>query len=416
MQRLIGKDMARCNPPPQESTAGPLQDLGMILLGLKPTTTETSIREYFKDKASIHSILLKTKKGPTNFAFIRFNDKSVQLSLQGPHHIDGKECILQTAYNKTKEEVSKHKVFVGFHDDTITMEELKEHFEQFGKVENVFIPSPWRPFAFVTFRSAEVAQQLVGERHYLRNIPLTLRRNINHQQPTNDPSPSPSPPPKSKQANRASELWTTISTIGKTGHNQEALEVQQALFEESHLRHLGFPNPFKTKDSDYLRCISKYDINHHLEEPERSSEAHLLALILTRQEENRTKLATLEATLEANSELTATATFKEMEDRIKEMEDRIEKLETEIAYLPREYTANPTTGQVKSIVMRYAAYTVSMGRVVRRVLTNLNEITNAAMPGNTTKREEIEKLCSRLKRMIQNQQQDIESTAPSEVD
>ena len=40
----------------------------------------------------------------------------------------------------------------------MTAEDLREYFGKFGEVTDVFIPKPFRAFAFVTFLDPEVAQ------------------------------------------------------------------------------------------------------------------------------------------------------------------------------------------------------------------------------------------------------------------
>ena len=52
---------------------------------------------------------------------------------------------------------------------------MRQHFEQFGEVEEVYVPTPWRHFAFVTFASAAVAQSLIGKEHNVRGIGLVIR-------------------------------------------------------------------------------------------------------------------------------------------------------------------------------------------------------------------------------------------------
>ena len=47
---------------------------------------------------------------------------------------------------------------------------MQKHFEQFGEVEEVYVPTPWRCFAFVTFVSAAVAQSLIGKKHNVRGV------------------------------------------------------------------------------------------------------------------------------------------------------------------------------------------------------------------------------------------------------
>ena len=50
------------------------------------------------------------------------------------------------------------KVFVGRCTEDMTAEDLRDYFSKFGEVTDVFIPKPFRAFAFVTFLDPEVAQ------------------------------------------------------------------------------------------------------------------------------------------------------------------------------------------------------------------------------------------------------------------
>ena len=50
------------------------------------------------------------------------------------------------------------KVFVGRCTEDISSDDLKDYFGKFGEVTDVFIPKPFRAFAFVTFLDPEVAQ------------------------------------------------------------------------------------------------------------------------------------------------------------------------------------------------------------------------------------------------------------------
>lgn len=60
------------------------------------------------------------------------------------------------------------KVFVGRCTEDITAEDLREYFSKFGEVTDVFIPKPFRAFAFVTFLDPEIAQSLCGEDHIIK--------------------------------------------------------------------------------------------------------------------------------------------------------------------------------------------------------------------------------------------------------
>ena len=50
------------------------------------------------------------------------------------------------------------KVFVGRCTEDMTADDLRDYFSKFGEVTDVFIPKPFRAFAFITFLDPEVAQ------------------------------------------------------------------------------------------------------------------------------------------------------------------------------------------------------------------------------------------------------------------
>ena len=55
------------------------------------------------------------------------------------------------------------KLFVGRCTEDMTTDDLRDFFSTYGEVVDVFIPKPFRAFAFVTFADADVAQSLCGE-------------------------------------------------------------------------------------------------------------------------------------------------------------------------------------------------------------------------------------------------------------
>lgn len=48
------------------------------------------------------------------------------------------------------------KIFVGRCTEDMTPDELRQYFMQYGEVTDVFIPKPFRAFAFVTFADDQV--------------------------------------------------------------------------------------------------------------------------------------------------------------------------------------------------------------------------------------------------------------------
>jgi len=151
----------------------------MILLGMKPSTTEAQVRDYFKDKADVVMVQMKkSKDNMTGYAFVKFSDKEVEKALRRQKHmIDGRECTLKIPDSRAHQgERGDRKVYVSYHDETLSNDEMRQHFEQFGEVEDVFVPTPWRHFAFVTFTSAAVAQSLIGKEHNVRGVSLLMKK------------------------------------------------------------------------------------------------------------------------------------------------------------------------------------------------------------------------------------------------
>ena len=128
----------------------------------------------------------KSKDANVGYAFIKFEDKEVErMLLKEKHNIDGKQvsyswmCLdinfdinITKAYlripNSQQGDRSERKVYVSYHTQDLTKEDLRSHFEKFGDVEDVFIPAPWRHFCFVTFMEKRVAQALLGKEHTLK--------------------------------------------------------------------------------------------------------------------------------------------------------------------------------------------------------------------------------------------------------
>lgn len=60
--------------------------------------------------------------------------------------------------------------------ETLTSNDLKDYFAQFGQVIDVYIPKPFRAFGFVTFVEADIAQGLCGESHIIKGCSVHVSR------------------------------------------------------------------------------------------------------------------------------------------------------------------------------------------------------------------------------------------------
>lgn len=147
----------------------------LIVLGLPWKTTEQQLREYFETFGDV--LMAQVKKDPKSgqskgFGFVRFGSYEVQTRVLTQRHlIDSRWCDVKVP--NSKEGLAQQvpcKVFVGRCTEDISADDLRDYFSKFGEVTDVFIPKPFRAFAFVTFLDPEIAQSLCGEDHIVKGI------------------------------------------------------------------------------------------------------------------------------------------------------------------------------------------------------------------------------------------------------
>lgn len=151
----------------------------LIVLGLPWKSTEEDLKTYFSQFGDL--VLAQVKRDPRTgqskgFGFIRFSNPEHQVKCMSQRHmIDGRWC--DVSFPNSKEgtnQIMNRKVFVGRCTEDITADDLRTYFSSFGEVVDVFIPKPFRAFAFVTFADAEVAQSLCGEDHIVRGTSVHI--------------------------------------------------------------------------------------------------------------------------------------------------------------------------------------------------------------------------------------------------
>ncbi|XP_016333821.1 TAR DNA-binding protein 43-like isoform X1 [Sinocyclocheilus anshuiensis] len=146
----------------------------LIVLGLPWKTTEQDLKDYFGTFGEVIMVQVKrdAKTGNSKgFGFVRFTDYETQIKAMSQRHmIDGRWCDCKLPNSKffleqagPDEPMRSRKVFVGRCTEDMTTDELRQFFMQYGEVTDVFIPKPFRAFAFVTFADDQVAQSLCGE-------------------------------------------------------------------------------------------------------------------------------------------------------------------------------------------------------------------------------------------------------------
>ncbi|WAR11894.1 TADBP-like protein [Mya arenaria] len=152
----------------------------LIVLGLPWKSTEDDMKAYFEQFGDL--VLTQVKRDPRSgqskgFGFIKFKDYEAQLRcLAARHRIDGRWCEVNLPNSHTEQDnnPTNRKIFVARCTEDLTNEELREYFEQFGEVVDVFIPKPFRAFAFVTFADPLVAERLCGEDHIIKTASVHI--------------------------------------------------------------------------------------------------------------------------------------------------------------------------------------------------------------------------------------------------
>jgi len=161
----------------------------LIVLGLPWKTTEQELREYFEPFGEVLMAQVKKdiKTGQSKgFGFIRFSCYESQMRVLAQRHmIDGRWCDVKIPNSKEGQvQQVPCKVFVGRCTEDMTADDLKDYFTKFGEVTDVFIPKPFRAFAFITFLDPEVAQSLCGEDHIVKGVSV----HVSNAAPKTDPS------------------------------------------------------------------------------------------------------------------------------------------------------------------------------------------------------------------------------------
>nr|CAB3266817.1 Tardbp protein [Phallusia mammillata] len=150
----------------------------LIVLGLPWKVTEKDLEDYFAPFGELVMTLIKRDAAGKSrgYGFIRFaNYEAQETVIKQRHQLDGRWCDVKIPHSKVQSSgQTSGKVFVGRITDSMTKEDLKSYFEHFGEVDDVYIPTPFRAFAFVTFRDSAVAARLIGEDQVINGVSVYI--------------------------------------------------------------------------------------------------------------------------------------------------------------------------------------------------------------------------------------------------
>ncbi|KAH7726999.1 RNA binding protein [Aphelenchoides avenae] len=155
----------------------------LIVLGLPYKLSEDEFREHFEQYGKV--ALAEIKKGRNGeskgFGFIRMDNYDAQVQVLGKisHQIGGRKCQVKVPLSKRgealeMETLANSKLFIGRLQEKTSAETLRNFFLDEAKkidpkaaIVDLFIPKPFRHFAFITFSNPRIAKELIRKGDFI---------------------------------------------------------------------------------------------------------------------------------------------------------------------------------------------------------------------------------------------------------
>ncbi|XP_047127070.1 TAR DNA-binding protein 43 [Hydra vulgaris] len=147
----------------------------LIVLGLPYKATNQDLKDYFLKFGELAMYEIKIDpltKESRGFAFIRFkNEAAAQKVLKVDHSILGRRCEVRLPKKKENKRV---KLFIGRLPADTSEDDLRKYFSDYGELTDVYLPTPFRGFGFVTYAQADDAQIVLHKSHSLKGSRMNV--------------------------------------------------------------------------------------------------------------------------------------------------------------------------------------------------------------------------------------------------
>ncbi|XVF15391.1 hypothetical protein REPUB_Repub09cG0148500 [Reevesia pubescens] len=151
----------------------------LFIGGVAEETDEATLRQHFSEYGEVKDALIIPRK---RIGFVSFSDPLMaKNALQAEDHIIlGRKVDVKPA--EPRIEIRKRKIFVGGLPSTITLEEFKEYFGNYGRIVDAVViydkvSQKFRGFGFVTYDSEEAAANVLRKNfHQLKNKMVEVKR------------------------------------------------------------------------------------------------------------------------------------------------------------------------------------------------------------------------------------------------
>ncbi|VDO85776.1 unnamed protein product [Schistosoma margrebowiei] len=231
----------------------------LIVLNLAWKTDESTLKEYFSRYGDL--VTVQVKRHPDSnlskgYGFIRYSDMESQIMcLSERHSIDGRLCDVRIPISKLegdRQEVSR-KVHVGGITESITASVLRDYFSQFGAVLDVFIPKPFRSFAFVSFEDPEVAAELLGKDQVIEGVCVSIGSAVPKLHPQQNRN---SPMYPNSHFGNSHNPWAWQYNSVMNGHGSR--DFNPGMYNSMQGYNMASHSPFGNNFSSYQRQYNSY--------------------------------------------------------------------------------------------------------------------------------------------------------------